>query len=155
MSYSRPTLAAFSAAIGRAYSDASTNAAGATPPSTPALALPPDAASDEDRAYLVELLASHHRAAAHPPPPSTGATASSSAPAVPNLSPLRGLGLTPRECEVIFWIAQGKRDAEIAVILGASAKTVSKHVEHILEKLGAETRLAAAHTAQEWLRRNV
>jgi len=67
---------------------------------------------------------------------------------------LRAVGLTPRECEVVFWISQGKRDAEIAAILGCATKTVGKHVENLLAKLGGETRLAAAHAAQEWLRFN-
>lgn len=52
--------------------------------------------------------------------------------------------LTAREREVLDWIAQGKRDAEIAVILGISARTVSKHVGNILGKLTVETRGAAA-----------
>jgi DNA-binding CsgD family transcriptional regulator len=51
--------------------------------------------------------------------------------------------LTPRECEVMNWMRQGKRNAEIAVILGCSVRTVDKHVENILRKCGAETRTAA------------
>lgn len=64
---------------------------------------------------------------------------------------LRARGLTLRECEVVFWIAQGKRDAEIATILTASPKTIGKHVEHVLAKLGVESRLAATAAAQVWL----
>lgn len=60
---------------------------------------------------------------------------------------LRELGLTTREAEVLLWIAEGKRDGEIATILGVSRRTVNKHVEHILEKLGAETRTAAVARA--------
>ncbi len=52
-------------------------------------------------------------------------------------------GLTLREREVLQWIAEGKRDAEIAIILGIARRTVSKHVEHILAKIGCETRTAA------------
>lgn len=52
--------------------------------------------------------------------------------------------LRPREIEVLGWLAQGKRDREISTILGISHRTVHKHVEHILEKLGVETRSAAA-----------
>jgi DNA-binding CsgD family transcriptional regulator len=62
------------------------------------------------------------------------------------------VGLTKRECEVLFWVAQGKRDAEIAVVLGAATKTVGKHVENILDKLGVETRTAAVRVAGELLR---
>jgi DNA-binding CsgD family transcriptional regulator len=55
------------------------------------------------------------------------------------------LHLTPRECEVIHWVTEGKRDREIAVILGVSPRTVEKHVGHILEKLGVETRTGAVN----------
>jgi len=59
--------------------------------------------------------------------------------------------LTPRESEVLFWMAQGKMNAEIGVILDASAATIKKHVEHIFEKLGAENRAAASLRAMEVL----
>jgi DNA-binding NarL/FixJ family response regulator len=65
--------------------------------------------------------------------------------------PLESLGLTPREAEVLLWIAQGKSNADIGIILGAAEGTVRKHVEHILEKLGTETRNAAAVRAIEVL----
>ena len=53
-------------------------------------------------------------------------------------------GLTQREGEVARWIATGKTNAEIAAILGISPRTVHKHVEHIFEKLGVETRITLA-----------
>jgi DNA-binding NarL/FixJ family response regulator len=65
---------------------------------------------------------------------------------------LARLGLTPREAEVLFWIAQGKSNPDIAIILGASVRTVHKHVEHIFEKLGVESRNAATLAALEILR---
>ena len=52
--------------------------------------------------------------------------------------------LTARENEVLGWLSLGKRDAEIAAILGASVRTIHKHVQHILAKMGVETRTAAA-----------
>ena len=52
--------------------------------------------------------------------------------------------LSQREREVTDWICAGKTNAEIAGILGISPRTVQKHVEHIYEKLGVETRLALA-----------
>lgn len=64
---------------------------------------------------------------------------------------LRALRLTRRECEVLGWIVAGKRDAEIAAILGISARTVGKHIEHVLAKLSVETRTAAANVARRWL----
>jgi DNA-binding CsgD family transcriptional regulator len=55
-----------------------------------------------------------------------------------------GWSLTPREIEVATWLTQAKANPEIAIILGMSRRTVEKHVEHILEKLGVENRTAAA-----------
>jgi DNA-binding CsgD family transcriptional regulator len=55
--------------------------------------------------------------------------------------------LTPREREVLFWLAHGKSNNEIAAILGISAATVGKHLEHIYPKLGVENRTAAASFA--------
>ena len=52
--------------------------------------------------------------------------------------------LTLREGEVLKWIVAGKRDGEIAAILGLSARTVEKHVQNILRKLGMETRTGAS-----------
>jgi len=54
------------------------------------------------------------------------------------------LGLSPRQGEVLRWVAEGKRDGEIAVILGLSPRTVSHHLERIYRKLNVETRTAAA-----------
>ncbi len=54
------------------------------------------------------------------------------------------LNLSPREREVLHWLAEGKRDGEIARILGLAPKTVGKHVEHVLAKLGVRNRTAAA-----------
>lgn len=51
--------------------------------------------------------------------------------------------LTTRELEVLHWIAEGKRNAEIAHILGNTAATVKSQVETILRKLHVETRGAA------------
>lgn len=55
--------------------------------------------------------------------------------------------LTPRETEVLGWLAKGKTNRDIADILGMSHRTVNKHLEHIFEKLGVETRAAAAALA--------
>jgi DNA-binding CsgD family transcriptional regulator len=60
---------------------------------------------------------------------------------------LISLGLTEREAEVLVWIAQGKGNYEIGVILGARTRTICKHVEHILGKLKVENRTAAAAIA--------
>jgi DNA-binding CsgD family transcriptional regulator len=52
--------------------------------------------------------------------------------------------LTSRENQVLQWLAEGKRDRKIGVILNVSSRTVQKHVANILEKLHVETRGAAA-----------
>jgi DNA-binding CsgD family transcriptional regulator len=62
--------------------------------------------------------------------------------------------LTPREREVLDWVAAGKTNRDIATILGASPRTVEKHLERIYEKLGVETRTAAAMRALKLSRRN-
>ena len=51
--------------------------------------------------------------------------------------------LTPREHDVMRWLASGKADREIGKILNISARTVQKHLEHIYVKLGVESRTAA------------
>ncbi len=56
-------------------------------------------------------------------------------------------GLTPREGDVLQWLAKGKTNRDIADILGMSPRTVNKHLEHIFVKLGVETRAAAAALA--------
>ena len=60
-----------------------------------------------------------------------------------------GLPITRREAEVLTWLAAGKTDREIAQIVGANARTVQKHLQHIYEKLGVETRTAAVMRAME------
>lgn len=57
---------------------------------------------------------------------------------------LAQLHLTEREREVLALVAAGKTNGEIATILAISARTVQKHLEHIFQKLGVETRTAAA-----------
>lgn len=56
----------------------------------------------------------------------------------------RKLGLSQREGEVLSWLATGKSNKDIATILDLSPRTVTKHIENILEKLGAENRASAA-----------
>ncbi len=52
--------------------------------------------------------------------------------------------LTPRELEVLGWVAAGKTYRDVAAILGCSHRTVHKHLQRIYVKLGVETRTAAA-----------
>lgn len=69
--------------------------------------------------------------------------------AEPMPSMLETLGLTPREAEVLFWVARGKTNDEIAIVLGVGRTTVKKHLESTFVKLSVENRTAAAATALE------
>ena len=66
-------------------------------------------------------------------------------------SRLSTASLTPRETEVLSWIAKGKTNRDVGEILGMSPRTVNKHLEHVFEKLGVETRAAAAALASREL----
>ncbi len=57
------------------------------------------------------------------------------------------LKLTPREAEILMWVARGKTNKEIGIILNSSPRTINKHLEHIFEKLGVSTRSAAVAMA--------
>ncbi len=81
--------------------------------------------------WLAETMLLLHKAAA-------GAPLAARMPATP---------LTPREAEVLAWLAKGKTNRDIGDILGLSPRTVNKHLEHIYEKLGVETRTAAVAVA--------
>lgn len=60
------------------------------------------------------------------------------------------IGLTPREHEVLQWLAMGKTNPEIAGILGVAPGTVKMHVQRILEKLDVDNRTTATLRAREW-----
>ena len=60
--------------------------------------------------------------------------------------------LTPREIEVLKLVAQGKRNKEIAALLGISEETVPVHVKHVFAKLKVNERAAAINVA---LRRGI
>jgi CheY-like chemotaxis protein/DNA-binding CsgD family transcriptional regulator len=60
---------------------------------------------------------------------------------------LLALGVTAREAEVLYWMAEGKTNPEIAIIIDASLNTVKKHAINLFAKLGVETRTAAARLA--------
>lgn len=52
-------------------------------------------------------------------------------------------GLSPRELECLRWVAAGKTDWEIGMILSISPTTVKFHVDRTRTKLGARTRAQA------------
>jgi len=65
-----------------------------------------------------------------------------------NVPKLAGTPLTAREREVLEWVAAGKTNRDVAAIVGAKQRTIEKHLERIYEKLGVETRTAAAARAK-------
>jgi DNA-binding CsgD family transcriptional regulator len=46
------------------------------------------------------------------------------------------LGLTPREVEVMIRVVAGASNAEVAMSLGISRRTVEKHLQHTYARLG-------------------
>lgn len=56
---------------------------------------------------------------------------------------LAQFGLTPREAEILEWVAKGKSNPEIGTILGISFRTVQKHLERVYSRLGVDNRHAA------------
>jgi DNA-binding CsgD family transcriptional regulator len=58
-----------------------------------------------------------------------------------------GLGLTPREQDVLILLVAGRTDREIAEALFISHRTAQGHVAHICAKLEVNTRSAAVAAA--------
>jgi DNA-binding CsgD family transcriptional regulator len=61
-------------------------------------------------------------------------------PLLKDIESLEALGLTRRQAEVAFWIAQGKTNDDLAIILNTSHHTIPHHVEAILGRLHLATR---------------
>lgn len=76
-----------------------------------------------------------------------------SQPRIPPLKPLQDRGLTPREAEAIYWVVEGKTNAEIGIILGMSGRTAQKHIERAYRKLGVNSRTAVAMLARDLWKR--
>jgi DNA-binding CsgD family transcriptional regulator len=79
--------------------------------------------------------------------------------AIPATSPEAYLAshfrLTPRQAEVLHWVAEGKTNGEIGIILQCSANTVKTHMREIFHRLGVHTRTAAAGSAYRAKSKNV
>ncbi len=60
------------------------------------------------------------------------------------------LPFTPREIEVIGWVAKGKSDWQTGQILMISRKTVNYHVERAKRKLKVATRLQVVIAATRY-----
>lgn len=52
--------------------------------------------------------------------------------------------LTPRQLQVLAYVAADCSDLEISLTLGVRDRTISAHVRRIITKLGARTRTGAA-----------
>lgn len=59
-----------------------------------------------------------------------------------------GVDLTVRELQVLQLLAAGRRNGEIARELSISENTVEFHVRHVLQKLGARSRMDAVRKAR-------
>ena len=87
-----------------------------------------------------------------PPLPALADTACSPQDTVSPQTP--HTALTPREQDVLRWVAQGRTNVEIASKLSISERTVAHHVEHALAKLGVSNRMEAVASAVQrgWLK---
>jgi DNA-binding CsgD family transcriptional regulator len=61
--------------------------------------------------------------------------------------PVAGSLLTPREREILAWVARGKTNGEIAGILCVAPGTVHKHLDNVFRKLEVSSRAAAVARA--------
>jgi transcriptional regulator EpsA len=71
------------------------------------------------------------------------------------LAPARAPGapvrqtVTPRECQILAWVREGKSNQQIAEALAISPLTVKNHVQKILRKLNASNRAQAVAIAMD------
>ena len=64
-------------------------------------------------------------------------------PRIRSLIPPGHANLTPREREIMAWVARGKRNGEIARILWVAPGTIRKHLDNVYAKLGVSNRTEA------------
>lgn len=57
-------------------------------------------------------------------------------------------GLTNREAEILYLLAQNERSANIQKILGITRNTYKTHVRHIYEKTGVSSRIELLNLVQ-------
>ena len=58
-----------------------------------------------------------------------------------------GKELTPRECEIVRYVASGMRNIEVGERLSITESTVKTHLNNIFQKLGVRDRLELTHYA--------
>ena len=61
----------------------------------------------------------------------------------------KGPSLTPRESEVLHWVARGKTSSDIAIIVDRSTETVRFHLKNAMRKLNAVNRIQAVIKASQ------
>lgn len=83
----------------------------------------------------------------HAPPAPVSADAGT-----PDLTPLKGLGLTARQIEVAALLAQGHANKTIGVMLSMSESTVKVHNTEIFKALGVSNRTEAVIEIQRLLK---
>jgi DNA-binding CsgD family transcriptional regulator/tetratricopeptide (TPR) repeat protein len=108
--------------------------------------LSPAEAADEALALAADL-AGEGRVEAPPDAPSEATEAPagpSPSPEAERPAPVAALGLTPREVEALRLLAAGMTDREIAEALSISERTAGNHVQHAMQKIGVDSRTAAA-----------
>jgi len=67
----------------------------------------------------------------------------------PKAAMLEQLSITPRELEVLEWMARGLSNQEIAERMFVSLNTVKTHASNVFAKLGAQRRTQAIQQAKE------
>jgi DNA-binding CsgD family transcriptional regulator len=67
-----------------------------------------------------------------------------------NQAAIRSIGLTPREHEILEWLASGQSNKELARSLDISPNTVKTHLARLYEKLEVRNRVEAIEKAR-WL----
>jgi DNA-binding CsgD family transcriptional regulator len=98
---------------------------------------------DRDK-LILELLQPHLEARAAAAASAAVASVSLATVEEPAKHETRVERLTAREREILDRVARGQANAEIAFDLGIATATVAKHLEHVYEKLGVASRMAAA-----------
>jgi DNA-binding CsgD family transcriptional regulator len=69
------------------------------------------------------------------------------------LAKLSPFELGVRATQVLYWLAKGKTNQEIGIILGMAAETVKAHLKRVFWRLNVENRATAASMISELLAR--
>lgn len=101
----------------------------------------------DERERLARALAHFANDVAVPPDPSGALPEWAAAPPSRPQPANWPHGLTPREREILGWMASGLQNREIAQKLDLSLATVRNHIHHTLEKLDVHSKLKAVSLA--------